>query len=132
MVKQQVEVKILVTHLEMHLPPDERKPRAHLQQQLLHMLHQPAFQVPLLRRLAEREKIERVRILQNLPRHVRLRRRQRVCEIRDSPPAALMQPRFDLHRQHRPAPPMLHRLARIPLACRGVFEPFQKDDVRTP
>ena len=115
-----------------HLRPDERKPRAHLQQQLLHMLHQPALQIALMRRLAESEKIERVGILQRLPRHVRLRRRQRVGEIRDRLPATLMQPRFDLHREHRAAPPMLHRLARIPQPRGGVFEPFQKDDVRAP
>ena len=39
-IKQQVEVEILVAHLQMHLPTDERKTRAKLQKEFLHMRQQ--------------------------------------------------------------------------------------------
>ena len=60
MVKQQVEVEILIADLKMHLSSDERETRAQLQQEFLDVFDQFFLHGALVGVVAQREEIEEV------------------------------------------------------------------------
>ena len=90
MVEEQVEVVVLFADLQVVLAPHKCEARAHLQQEVADMLQQAPFKVALLSVWAEGEKVEVVRVFENLLCQVGLWRRQRLGKVgeRASLPAA--------------------------------------------
>jgi hypothetical protein len=70
---EQVDEKLVAAHIQQHLPPDERKARAQLQQEFGDMLHQGVFDRPLASLAAKPKKIQTVRVLQRLASQIGLR-----------------------------------------------------------
>ena len=66
------------------------------------MLDEPLFQLTLARVIGQRQKIERVRILERLLCKVGLRRRQGLLEIGQRLALPLMSVGLDLHREYCP------------------------------
>ena len=66
MVEEQIQIEILVTHFEVDLPPDESEARAEFQEKALHMVHQCLFYLTFSPWVSRAEKVEKVRVFENL------------------------------------------------------------------
>ena len=63
-VEQQVDEKLVSAHIQQHLPPDEGKARAQLQQEFGNVFDQGVFNLPLLRHIGQSKKVEAIRVFQ--------------------------------------------------------------------
>src|SRR5262249_41037852 len=106
---------------QMDLPADEGEARAQLQEDLLHVSDQPAFQVALVGLRVEGEEVEKVGILERLLSEVGLRRRQGGGEVGDGLALAGVQGRLDLQFQDGARPAVLHGGPRVPEALERVL-----------
>ena len=80
----------------MMLAADEGEALAHLEQDILDTRDQRAFQVAFLGVLGNRQKIELIRVLDDLLREIELSRRKCAREIRDRLPLAVLEAGRDL------------------------------------
>ena len=96
MVKQQVNEKLLRPDVKWVLAPDEREARPKFQQKRADVREQSDFHVSLLRVIAKRQKIEIVRVFQQVAHQIGLRRGQGALEVRDGFALPLMQARLYL------------------------------------
>ena len=97
-----------------------------------HERQKRGFQLPLLRRCAQTQKVKDVRVLQHLPRQLRMRRGQRPPEIGHGPPLPVVQAALHLRHQHVAAPAIFDSLADIPKALGRVFHLIEQDAVMAP
>ena len=61
-VEQQVDEKLVIAHVQQHLSPHEREPRAQFQQKLGDVFHQSVFNLALTRLFAQSQKVQAVRV----------------------------------------------------------------------
>ena len=73
MIEEQINAEILATHLQRILASDKRKPDSEFQQKVTEMIDQAAFQIPLVRLFGKGEKLEVVRVFDDLLCKLRLR-----------------------------------------------------------
>ena len=81
---------------------------------------QPLLKVALARLPAQRQEIEVIRVFQDLLRQIRLGCRQRAREVGRGLPLPEVEVTVDVVRSHRATPPVLHRLAGVPLTLHGI------------
>ena len=131
-VKEQIEVKVVIADRQMHLPTHEGEPGAEFHQKFLDMIDQPGFEVAFDGVVVKGEKVEQVRVLERLLGQIGLRRRQRAGEIGDGLALTAIEIGFDLHGEHGSTPAMLQRLGRVPEALIRIFHLLEQDDVMAP
>jgi hypothetical protein len=66
MVKQQIDVKILLGDIEMHLPSDKGKTSAKFQQEPFKVPDQPRLQFPLPERFVQGQEIKDIGVFQGI------------------------------------------------------------------
>lgn len=132
MIEKEIQIEIVATEFEVDLPADEGEAGAELDEKLAEMLHQPEFEIPLPRHMAEGEETEVVGILDDLLGQVGLGIGQGLLEIGDGLAVALVKAGFDLEREDVPRPAVFQSLRRIPEAGGGVFDFLNEDDVVEP
>ena len=93
------------------------------------MGQQPPFNLPLLRRGRDGEKVEIVGVLKDPVRHVRVRGRQRTREVGKGLPFPFMQTVFDLQDQDIPTPAVFEGSTKVPLSGGTVLDPIQDSDI---
>jgi hypothetical protein len=98
----------------MHLPAHESKALAQFEQEPRDVVQQALLQLALGRILAQRQEVEVVGVLDDLPRQVRLRRRQRGPEVGDGLPSAGIQVRLDPMDEHAAGPAVRDGLLGVP------------------
>ncbi len=76
MVEQQIDEKLVTTHIQQHLPADEGEASTQFQQKFSDVLDQRILDGTLTRFAAQAKKVEAIRVFQGFARQVRLRRRQ--------------------------------------------------------
>jgi len=95
-VEKQIDKKLVTAYSQPVLAPNEREPRAKLQQKLCDVPGQCTLDVALLSVLRQRQEFKYVRILQRFACKVGLRRRQAFGKIRDRIAGTATCIRFDL------------------------------------
>jgi hypothetical protein len=108
------------------------KPFAHLEQEVPDPHQQRAFQIPLLGIRRDRQKIELVRVLDDLLGQIRFRRRQGAGKIRHCLALPILESGFDLVGKHRAAPAVLERRLGVPKPGGRILELGQQLDVLAP
>jgi len=131
-VEKQIDVELLVSDIELVLPPDKSKPLAKLQQEFFQVADQFGFQLAFVERFGQGEEIENIGILEGLLHQVRLMRRQRQGEIGPGLAVPGMGLRLDLHRQNVPAPAVGKGLLHVPVSRWNVFDLFHQNNVMKP
>ncbi len=96
------------------------------------MREESVFEIALVGFLSEGEKVEVVRIFENLLSEIGLRPRESRLEIGDCLPLAAEEPALDLHYEDVPAPAIPDGLLRIPKPLLSGPHEVQKPDVVTP
>jgi hypothetical protein len=84
-IKEQIDIKDLIPHLERNLATGEGEAAAQLQEQIPEMDQETALDLPLVRFAGDGQKIEVVGVFQNLFGQIGVRRRQRPLKIGDGP-----------------------------------------------
>src|SRR5438445_11604752 len=132
MIKEQIDVEILVTDLEQDLSADERKSGAEFEQEALNVINECLLYFALAPWIGGAQEVKQVRIFEDMRRHIRLHRRQSRFEIADSLPMAPVRMTLDLQHEDGLAPAMLNNLAGIPetISFRGDF--LQQRDIVIP
>ena len=69
-IEQQIEKKLTLAHLQRHLPAHVSKASAQLQQKLRDMVNQRPLQLALGMLWRQREKVEQIRVFQQLCRQI--------------------------------------------------------------
>jgi hypothetical protein len=69
-VEEEIDLEVLVTDLELHLPSDEREPRAHLEEEAFKVIDQCLLDLALTARVGSAEEVKQVRIFERLRREV--------------------------------------------------------------
>lgn len=82
-IKQQVDVEVVVADVHVNLTTDKRKAGAEFDKKVLQMSQQPGFELTFVKRLFQRQEVKDVGILKQLNGEVRLRRRQNAFEVGD-------------------------------------------------
>jgi hypothetical protein len=113
-VEQQIDVEILVRHLDMHLAAGEGKALTQFHQQLGDMAHHRALDVPFQRIFGHAEKIEEVGILQGLLRQFGIRPRQALFEVGHRVAGSQVQRCGNVMPHHIARPAVLDGLGEIP------------------
>ena len=123
MVEEQVQVEVLVRHLHVDLPADERETSSEFQQEFGNVPDQTLLQVPLQSRLTLGKKIEDVGILQCLLGKVRLRMRKAFRKVGSflGQDLAFMKTALDLEGKRVTPPPMLQRFFDVPCSLARVL-----------
>ncbi|MCW3062242.1 MAG: hypothetical protein JWQ02_4063 [Capsulimonas sp.] len=120
-IKEQVQVVIVLRDLQVILTAQKREPRPKLQQELPDLFDQPLLDLPLGGALRDGEEVEIVGIFEQLPGKVGLRGRQRPFEIGDCLSLPLIEPALDLMNENVTAPSMLNSLLSVLVTFRKVF-----------
>jgi hypothetical protein len=122
-VEEQVQVEVLVRHLHVDLPADERETSSEFQQEFGNVPDQTLLQVPLQSRLTLGKKIEDVGILQCLLGKVRLRMRKAFRKVGSflGQDLAFMKTALDLEGKRVTPPPMLQRFFDVPCSLARVL-----------
>jgi len=81
MVKEQVQIKDLVSDRERYLAAHKSKAAAKFQQQIAQMDQQTSFELTLLEAVRQSQEVEIVRVTQDMLGHVGARRREGACEV---------------------------------------------------
>src|SRR5439155_25125941 len=133
-IKEEIDKEILAFNFEWVLTSDKGEADSKLQKKLLEMLDQAPFKVAFLGLLTEAQKIEVVRIFDNLLSEFGLWRRKSSVEIRNGLPLPVEEIAFNLVNENVPAPSVLDSLLRVPnplrqslhlVQNRAVMEPWQ-------
>jgi hypothetical protein len=127
-VEEQIEVVVAARKCELDLPADECKAAAELQQEALDVIDQSLLDLALPPWVRGAEEVEEVRILEDLRRHVRIRKRQRGLEVGESLAVAFVGAAVDLQLEDASAPAVLDGLPDVPLADFGILHPLQEAD----
>lgn len=98
-IEQQVDEELIAAYIQQHLPANEGKTCAQLQQEVSDMLDQGVFDFALLCILAQTEEIKAVRVFEGFARQVGLRFGQMAFEVADGLATALQQAIFNVHHQ---------------------------------
>src|SRR5262252_9592924 len=125
MAKEQVEIKVTVSYLQVHLPSHKSKSLSKLQQKLLNMVDQFLFQLGFAARIGCTKEVKNIRVFENLGSHVRIGWRQGSRKIVDGLALALMEPILDLNNQHILAHAKFQSLMGIPKPCMRIAEFIQ-------
>ena len=125
MVKEQVEIKVTVSYLQVNLPSHKGKSLSKLQQKLLDMVDQFLFQLGFAARIGCTKKVKNIRIFENLGGHVRIGWWQGGMKIVDGLALAFMEPILDLKNQHVLAHAKFQSLMGIPKPCMRIAEFIQ-------
>lgn len=104
MIKQQINIKILITDRQMILPSDKGKTDAQFNQEFFRMFYQFCFQLTFIKRFGQRQKIKNIRVFQGLTGKVGLRIWKSRSEIGCGTPLTLMNLVFNHKPQSIPAP----------------------------
>jgi hypothetical protein len=114
------------------LAADEGEAHAELDQELPEMLEQTLFELALARRLAQPEKIEMIRILEDLFHQIGVCGWQGALKVCRRPALPQMQPAFDLVNQDVAAPAVLDGGPGVPAARFGIGDLLQESDLVPP
>jgi len=131
-VEQQVEVEVLVAHIQAVLAADERESLAQFEQELLHVADKLRFEFALVERLGQREEVEDVRILERLLGQVRLRRREQGGEVGNRLAVSGMGLGIDLESQDIPGPAVGERTLHVPATDGEISDFLHQDNVMSP
>lgn len=101
MVEEQIDFELLSADLKRVLTADEGEPDAQLEQELSDVLKETGLEMPFVRFGRECQEIEVVRVLKELLRQVRLRRRKRLAEVSECLPLPAVKPAFNLLSRER-------------------------------
>ena len=131
-VKEKIESEIFSSDFERHLAADECEADAKLDEELAQVFEKSPFEVALLGVVGESQKIEAVRVFDELLGEVGLWRWKCRLEVCQGFPLAPAETALDLDDEHIPAPAVHDRLLDVPLPFFGVFDEVQKPDVMAP
>src|SRR4051812_22340413 len=121
MVEEQVNPEIFPAHFERILASDEGESNAQFQQELSYVVSKSTLKISLMSFLREHEKVEVVRVLQQLLSEIRLGSRKRLAEIGQSLSLTPVESSFDLHHQDVPAPAIPYGFLNVPKPLFGIF-----------
>ena len=96
MIKQKIDINILTADFQVILTADKRETDTEFEQKFADVFHQSIFQIAFDRFVVQSQKIEIIRVFQQLFRQIGLRFRQSQIEIRHGFSLPLKQFAFDL------------------------------------
>lgn len=122
MIKKQVDVKLAVADFETVLASDKSKTASEFEKKFLNVYKQTRFQLALMKRFFQGEKVEEIRVFQESGRQRGMWRRQRFVEIADRRAGALVEAVFDLQGERVAAPALRYRLVGVPVTNGDVLD----------
>jgi hypothetical protein len=131
-IEEQIELEVLSSDFQRDLAPNEGEAEAQFDEKGPQVSEEPLFQVVLVSFRCEGQKIEVVRILEELLCQVGLRRRKGGLKVRHGLPLAAVEAALDVDHERVPAPAVLNRLAGIPKTLFRRLHFLQKGQVVVP
>ena len=113
-IEEQVDVEGLIADRERHLAADEGEAPAKFEQQVAQMDEQAPLNLPFVGVFGHGQKVEVVRVFQNLLGQIGAGRGERALEVGQRLPFPLVQGALDLEDQDISAPAVFDRGAEIP------------------
>jgi hypothetical protein len=121
MVEKEVEVEILVTNLEMHLPTDKGETGSQLQKELLDVVDEGLLDLGLSAGICGAKKVEEVGVFEKLRCHVRVDGGHGEGEVALGATGTEMKAVLDLDFQDASAPSVGKGFPDVKLAVDGIF-----------
>src|SRR5690349_3472156 len=107
MKEEEIEHEVLIANFERYLPPDEREAGSELEEKALNMVNEGLLDFALSAQIGGAEEVEKVRILEHLRCHVRIRGRKRGLEVGEGSTVAEVRSPVDLKGQDIARPSVL-------------------------
>ena len=114
------------------LASDKRKSDTEFQQEVTEVINQSAFQIPLMRLFSKGEKLEVVRVLDDLLRKLRLGGRQGASEVGGCLALPAIKAALDLMHQDIAAPAVLDGRPNVPFPFGRVLHVVENSEVVAP
>ncbi|UEC43821.1 MAG: hypothetical protein METHAR1v1_1730002 [Methanothrix sp.] len=131
-VEEEIDPEVLTAHLQGMLTPDEGEPDPKLDEKVAEVRQQRSVKVALRCPLSQAQEVEVVGVLEDLPGQIGLGRGKGPVEVCDRLSLTAEEVALDLVDENVPAPPVLHRLANVPLPFGPIFQLVQDHTVMKP
>src|SRR5688572_26610749 len=132
MEKKQIENEVMIADLQKHLPSDEREAGPELEKETLNVIDEGLFDLALLPRIRGTKEIEKVRILEHLRGHVRIRGRKRGLEVGEGLAVAHVSAAVDLEGEDVAGPSVLSCGFDVPFSGGGLGNAVEQHAVMKP
>lgn len=132
MIKQQINIKVLIADLDMIFTADKGEPGSQFKEERPYMQKQSFLKITLCVVIPEAEKVEIIWVFEYLLCQFGLRCRQRNTEIAYCTSLALKESAFNLADKYISTPAMLYGATNLPFTFRWVLNIVQNPNIMAP